>query len=756
MAVTEYKQGSVIIGADKPLNNLLLITKGEAEASLNGYKLRLDKADVIGICDLERGSYSFTYTAVSDVNVIANPYEGFSSLDALVQDNADIGYVIVNSMCRQITQCLEYMAKLGQEAEETYEMVQEIYNEYVRLSKTYAFTPKKLPGLEELSSFSESEPIEGWLRDYYLEISELDSSVHNRFFHSKPGISTGFLHRGAEDIFRVLQSCLACQEYLTGISKLFLDNSGLDLFALVCELHLNTINIKGADSAVEQIVTPLTGLLAGMTGIDHSFYNTRLNQYSDELAVRRETQVLTDAPKHTGLNKDLQDSINTILDYSECSDEMYSKFMGYVSAYTEFTDRNSTDDDVYDIRKGLTATFYEVYRSVLIKSLGDEATPTIIKMFLNFGYVDPTLSGYETASYLYSIADSLKGDPDAGIYTISDWLASIYYGKNEPSLSEFEMDYQAYVRDLKQTQRLGDREVTRMLADNEAKLRFEMENAFPVVNRVTFGNPTKFCPVLSDHNIQRNIEDLLVTPAAIKDIMDEIRSIDFSAFYRETSFSDVKAGVPSESVSVEVLPNIILMPNAGTRGSMWQEIEGRVRTTPARMFMPIILENDLKQVLLRLTGEFRWEMCKRIQGSRWGDVTDPSLTSFYSDYLQFYMNNRSISMQTMNAIRNELSSARNNYKTVFVANYAVWILNESNGSSRLNNLAIAILMQFCPFSSPIREKLATNMRYSEALNRYKIKQQKRVEHVSRVIKMVRMKNKEVPKILLDELEYAKR
>lgn len=36
----------------------------------------------------------------------------------------------------------------------------------------------------------------------------------------------------------------------------------------------------------------------------------------------------------------------------------------------------------------------------------------------------------------------------------------------------------------------------------------------------------------------------------------------------------------------EVLPNIILMPNAGTRAMMWQETAGVRRDTPARyMFL---------------------------------------------------------------------------------------------------------------------------------------------------------------------------
>ena len=53
------------------------------------------------------------------------------------------------------------------------------------------------------------------------------------------------------------------------------------------------------------------------------------------------------------------------------------------------------------------------------------------------------------------------------------------------------------------------------------------------------------------------------------------------------------------------------------RGVMWQEIEGRKRTTPSRMMLSLFQMEDLNNILVRLTGEYRWEMCKRIQGARW-------------------------------------------------------------------------------------------------------------------------------------------
>ncbi|MDR2571193.1 MAG: hypothetical protein LBD23_13035 [Oscillospiraceae bacterium] len=759
MSVNEYKEGMVITSKGEALNRILLISEGEVEGFFGGHTVLFGKTDMLGLCDLLSGTHSYTYTAISDVSVHTFPCDGISALDNLIYKNADIAYLTVGSICRHIASLLQYKSRLKHDADHVFDMIHELYSEYCRLCKMYASTPKKLPGIDEITKFSGHDPIEDWVSNYYNEINDLDTGTQRKFFHGNPGIEAGFMHRCVEDISNVLSACDVYHEYLESVSSLLLHEGGFDLFSLISELHLNSLNISGADFAVDSLLAPLTEALSEMAGIDSEYYQSRLDSYWDALEDRRDSQdssEMSEAPKSQGVNQELLDSLKTILEYSECDESLAENFSVGVHTYAELPDRASSEDDIPDLRRNLTKMFYEVYKLVFLKTLNDSSPPTIVKMFLNFGYVDPTLAGYENADYLYSIADSYKGDPKNGIFTICEWLTSIYNGERDPSLSEFDMDFTAYVRDLKNSKQIDAREEARLLASRDDKLRYEMENAFPVVNRVTFGNPSKFCPLFADHNLLRSLESNLVTASAVKSIIDEIRTIDFSAFYRETGYSNQKLGISSETISVEILPNIILMPNVGLRGSMWQEIEGRVRTTPARIFMPIFLEGDLKPLVIRLAAEFRWEMCRRIQGSRWNDLTDPSLTSYFCDYLQFYMNNRSIAMQTMTEIRNELSAARNNYKTVFVQNYSVWLQNESKGMARLNSIALGILMTFCPFNAEIRDSLSKNMRYNEALTRYNAKRQKRAQRLNLIIKKLQQSGKGVPQELKDEFEFSKR
>lgn len=113
-------------------------------------------------------------------------------------------------------------------------------------------------------------------------------------------------------------------------------------------------------------------------------------------------------------------------------------------------------------------------------------------------------------------------------------------------------------------------------------------------------------------------------------------------------------------------------------------------------------------------------------------------------------------MQTMNEIRNELSAARNNYKTVFTSNYVSWLQNEANGQARLNSIVLGIFMTFMPFTSEIREKLKLNMRYNEAFNRFNARRAKRLQRLTNLVKTLSRSPKGVPQELKDELEFAQR
>ncbi|MCL2565306.1 MAG: cyclic nucleotide-binding domain-containing protein [Defluviitaleaceae bacterium] len=755
MPLSEFNHGDIICKEGDPLSRISFITKGSVNVIFSGRAFRFEQGDTIGLCAISEGSHSCTYTANSDVTIVSYPYENICSLKPLFNDNADVADRLVQSVTNQLSGFLRYRTHLKKEADDAYGLIGEIYPEYERLCELYAFSSKKILEILNLIKISESDPVKDWVHSYYMEIKNLDPATLKGFFHAHVGISSGFFHRGTEDIHQVLQACKLYQEHLKEISKIFISDDGHDLFALLCELHLSSINIKGADDTVGTIIAKLTEFISNMTYINQAYYQERLETYRDNLATSRITngKAAEDAPASSALKQNLSNSLDTILEYSEYPDELCNKFARLVHEYIKVPDRSSPEDTVYSLRRELTGIFNDIYKNVLIKSLDDPATPTVIKMFLNFGYVDATLAGHKNADFLYGVADSLKGNPDMDVYTLPEWLAAIYRGEKEPSRNDFDIDYTAHIREMKQMRKIDEKEEARLLADLEEKLRFELDNVFPVVNKITFGRISAFCPLFSDHNVQRNLEAALVTPAALKEAFNDIRIIDPSAYFRETLYSNSECGITKEFVHIEVMPEIILMPNVGVRGAMWQEMDGRKYSTPARMFMSTFLLNDLSSLVMRLTGEFRWEMCKRIQGPRWSDLSYPSLTSEFFDYMQFYRSNRELSADVKSAIKTDLVRARNNYKEVFVSNYIDWLMYESKGSPRLNKVARKVLLEYCPFPALMRAKLATSPQFTDLFKRYDLKLKQRARVLQNVIQKAERTGKKAPKEILDELEY---
>jgi hypothetical protein len=753
MPLMEFAQGTTLCSMGEPMQNLLFITKGSASAMLAGRTFRFEQSDTIGLDAISSGCHNHTYTAVSDMTVFAYPCDSFETLDLLLKDKPDVAHLLVNSMCRKLSDFLRYWSTLKLEADSAFTTMDDIYPQYLRLCSLYAFASKQLPGLTNISAI-ESGTVEGWMHEYYSEFKELEAVTQKAIFKI-PGIASGFLRKGASDIIDVLQSCKELQEYLKVIAKIYISHDEHDLFSLITELHLNSMTIKGADAAVSGIMARFTGMLSGMTSISASSYQARLASYAEKVKQQRGNKGVTELPNTAAPRQNLSDSMAVILEYSGMPEEAANVFARQVHEFTKIPDRMSTEDEVYRLRRELTKVFYPLYQQVFIKHLKDPATPTIIKMFLEFGYIDAALAGPTNADYLYSIADSIKGDPEQGVYTIREWLTAIYKGKKEPSRDEFDLDWPAWLQDQKTVGEITAADAARLLNDQDAKLRFEIENVFPIANKMTYGRATTFCPLFGDHNLQRKLDEALVTPARIAEAFDEIHAVDFSAFHRPVIYENPELGVAKENVNVRIVPEIILMPNVGLRGAMWQDIEGRKRNTPGRVFAPVFLLVDLKPMLMRIAGEFRWEICKRIMGMRWNDFSDPSLTAEYCDYLQFYRSNRDLSAEVKADIKLELTRAKNNYRTVFVNNYVEWLLYESNGSPRLNKTARKTLMLYCPFPAHIRERLANSPQYTEPLKFLGIKTQQRHQHLSRIINKLTQSGKQVPKELADELEFVK-
>lgn len=751
MAVKEFPAGETLFQNEQPVTAIHLITKGTVRATYPGGEFQLTRGNVIGICELHLGSYYMTYQAEEPVALAPYPCTKEQLAD-LMGANTEMSDRIITSLYKQLHAILSQYKLSRTACDKFYHYLTESYAQYSSFCTKHGVSARALPGLETLSELVLEEDVDDWLGGYYSQFLAL---VKNSPVKKKsPAFMFGLLARASQDIYQVVSVCRILSDYRSELSGLLMNENRLDLFDFYASL-LYRIGSGAEDAAtLTDAIASMTAQLEDLSTLDRTMYEKRVAEYHDRLAsLSANTGEASDAGAGSA---EIGDSLNTILSYSQVDEETAAAFRDAVEKFRGMTDKNSSDDSARKLRQKLTKLFYDVYEKAFIRSLHDDAVPKVVKMFFNFGYVDEQLAGIKNATYLSSIVDYLPTDPSKGLYTISEWLTAIYKGTKSPSRNEFDNDYQAYVHELKTSGKISAAEEADMLNNNEQMVLFELQSVFPSINKITFGRISSFCPVFSEHNILKDLDTSLVSIERVKETFDHIRSVDFSAYYRDTIYTNNELGIAKEYISVEVLPDIILMPNMGIRGVMWQEIEGRKRTTPSRMMVSVFQMEDLTNIFIRLTADFRWEMCKRIQGPRWNDVSEPSLTSEYFDYIQFYKKNHELSPDAKEKIKLSMQKAKNSFKEMFIRDYESWVLYEGAGSPRLNKLARAILFTYCPFSKEIRGNLKANPLYKETMEHYDVKLGQKLHHYSNLFQKIKNLGAPIPPELQaqkDFLEY---
>jgi hypothetical protein len=205
----------------------------------------------------------------------------------------------------------------------------------------------------------------------------------------------------------------------------------------------------------------------------------------------------------------------------------------------------------------------------------------------------------------------------------------------------------------------------------------------------------------------------------LNEAINKVLSVDFSAFHREISYKNLEKGIEKEFIMKAVMPDIILMPTFGSRPVMWQEISGRNRTTPGRFILPAFTSENLDDMILKVIGNYRWELCRTMMGVFWNDITQKSITSEYTDYIQFYKKNRDLTDEGKEKVKALTIKYRNMMREIFTAEYETWINYESKGNIRLNKVVRGIFYRNCPFAKPIRENLEKQPMYSEVAIQFK-------------------------------------
>lgn len=730
MESVKVNKGRCFLKRGEKIKGLFVILQGSVRAVSKNDEIDMEAGSIIGLMESASDAYFCDYVAATDCILYAYPYRNTDDYKKIFA--ADEKYVAVFTMAavRQVAAMLNRYDTFLKNAQDYYITVMEYYGEYQKFCSDYQVSEKSFPQITSMPPVVLDEPIEKWTMEYYGKMAMFSLKYIDQFLLRDYKVGIGEIQNAVCWMRKTIALIQELRSYLDIHKELLLSSNAEDLFHLYFDLAR-----KAADTGVdlEPVLEKISEIMVFCRG-SHLFTDKLMD-------ARFQEYESYDFYEHVGLEdtdiwventqeeyEEGTDYLEQILTYSGYELEKADVFRKNLTEYKNLPDRLATTDDVRKLRKQITQGFYDIYEQAFYRTLEEGKIPMAVKMFLNFGFMDEGLVGEDNTHSLYDMVADLNVCKADNVFTIYEWLMSIFNGENEPSRNEFDMDYTSYLNEQKKTGKITAAEVKELSEDSYGKVEFEMKNMFVSTNRATYGKISTFCPILCEDDIVGTVENMLVTADKLNSALNGIRKVDFSLFYREVGYSDPVHDINREMIQKEVLPNIILMPNAGSKAMMWQETAGIKRDTSARVIFPVFTVVDVEEMMIEVAGRFRWEMCRKIQGVRWNDITEPSLTSEYNDYIQYYRKNHDLSPDAKEKIKNSLTKAKNNFREVFVRDYHSWIRYESKGSFRLNKVAREIIFRYCPFNKEIRTMLHANPMYRDMFDKYEILKERKKRH----------------------------
>lgn len=731
METVKISKGRHFLKKGDRIKGLFVILQGSVRAVYKNDEIDMETGSIVGLMESASGVYLCDYVANTDCVLYAYPYRNTEDYKKIFASDEKYVAVFTMGAVRKAANMLGRYGTFYKSAKNYYVAVMNFYGEYEKLCNDYQIPLKPFKKLTSVPPVVLEQPIERWTMEYYARMATFSLKYIDQFLGRDYAIGIGEIQNAVCWMRRAMYLIEELKDYLNAHKELLLSAGGEDLFQMYFELARKAAGTGVDLEPVLEKISEIMNFCRGSHLFDEKLLDARFQEYENfdfyESVELGDTDVWVDDTQEA--YEEGVDYLEQILTYSEYEAEKAEKFRQDIQEFKNLPDRLATTDDVRKLRRQITQGFYDIYELSFYRTLKKGKVPVAVKMFLNFGFMDEELAGEDNTHSLYDMVADLSVFKANNVFTIYEWLMSIYRGENEPSRNEFDMDYLSYLNEQKKTGKITAAQVKELADDRHEKVDFEMKNMFVSTNRATYGKISTFTPVLCEDDIIGTLESMMITADKANSALDGIRKVDFSLFFREVGYSDPEHDLNMEQIQKEVLPNIILMPNAGTKAMMWQETAGIKRDTSARFIFPIFTVVDVEELMIEVSGRFRWEMCRKIQGVRWNDITEPSLTSEYNDYIQYYRKNHDLSPDAKDKIKNSLTKAKNNFREVFVRDYHSWIRYESKGSFRLNKVARDIIFRYCPFNKTIRAELKVNPMYREMFEKYEILKDRKARHM---------------------------
>lgn len=766
-SINQIIKGTEIYVQGEEISSLCLVVKGRVRIHTEGVNLVVGSGNFLGLCDLPLEIHQVTYEADTNAVVFAFAISDFSkTVRSIAKVNKDYSVLMVSTLSKYIRGLWSIYDGLKKMSSELYKFLLESHDKYLETASHTGVKVSPVKCVAELNEYTSDMVTDKEKIAYYISCCDIPSDVQKGFFGFNMTISLHHIKEQVEIINKLIAQCEECASYLKNLAKpLIKDDHSLyigvwQLAMTMQHMQENTGDVMSLfDDIVDKVNNTENYLYEKCAidlEIDHEFMedayynllNGTDNSAEDDIAAFALTE-----ETHTSV-EELNGSLSFILEYSELDDEKTIDFNKYINDFMALKDKSSTEDDARAIRRGLLKIYYDLYKAVFLKDYNSsEETPLIIDLFLRYGFISEKLLSQDLLEELISLDEYDSGTGSCKVYDMKEWLTEIITGRKEPSKSEFDLDFEENLRDMRKTGRITEEQQKQMMNDRMAKLDYEISNMFKTNHRLLTGQVSSFVPFLYTEGCTGSLHRCILTKDRINAAVQRLLKIDFSAFYRERLFQEGEDKFQKEYIVEEIFPDIVVFPSFGSNGIMWQELSGRRRNSKGRFLLPYFIDSDIDGVMIKLFGRFRWELCRTMQGSSWNNIQIKSLTSEYSDFIQFYRKNRDLSDDKKEKLKMQIQKSRNNTREVFVIDYENWIKHEAQGGLCLSKPVRAIMATYCPFRAAVRESMAEQPLFREAMAAFIRERGKKKKEYDLKFKVWEKDGVKVPEEVIRTKEY---
>ena len=465
-------------------------------------------------------------------------------------------------------------------------------------------------------------------------------------------------------------------------------------------------------------------------------------------------EVKTEVSAASVISTGLQKSIFQIFEFSMIDKEFQNKLLKLLNDYKSMLSSSIPESDARKLRRFIAQLYWELYQQVFVRSRIESSMPKAVKLMLNFGFLDDRLLEPEHLIDLNDLAGIKERETDMSILLETEFLSKIYAGEEEPSITEMGLTYEAFLREQDKSIRKKDDD-TSAKGDNDENLQktlHEIVQRLKGAAAVCSGSTVTAFPILTSDAIKGSLKNMYVPKGKVNSIAKKLMDIDFSVFYRETVLRIDDA--TREVIFEEILPYLVLIPIAGSKSLLWQEITGNNKRSKGRFMIPILFNGDLEKSLTHSFACFRWELTKNIKGAMWADPIEGGVTGEYFDYVNNFKKNPKLSPDMKEKINLKFKSLRTN-RDRFADDYMLWLEYEKDGIMKLNNVVREMFYKHIPFKKDIRDNLENMPAFNKFANRYNNIQRREFASYERKFKKYQDGSGSYPKEIQAFFDYLK-